>query len=120
MVQCFIPVGLGVLQVLLLLLFFRFDTPPIIKAKGEFELLHRVMANIYDPYVVQEKIDEIGGGHDDEDKPAVGYGAAMCNPMYRKASFVGIMLAMFQQFTGINIFIMYSNLIFKNTGMSSS
>lgn len=32
----------------------------MIKQRGEYEKLKQFMSNIYHPYVVQEKIDEVG------------------------------------------------------------
>jgi hypothetical protein len=38
---------------------FNYDTPIMIKQKGEYEKLKTFMTKLYHPYVVQEKIDEI-------------------------------------------------------------
>ena len=44
----------------MMLTVFNYDTPIMIKQSGEYEKLKKLMSNIYHPYVVQEKIDEIG------------------------------------------------------------
>jgi hypothetical protein len=54
----------------------------MIKQSGEYEKLKKLMSNIYHPYVVQEKIDEIGAQNDTsvEDNGDVSYGEACCGP----------------------------------------
>ena len=71
----------------------------MIKQSGEYEKLKNFMSKIYHPYVVQEKIDEIGAQHDSsdvEDNTDVSYGQVFCSPQYSKATFVGCSLAIFQ------------------------
>lgn len=77
-----IPIILAALQVILLVTVFNFDTPIMIKQSGEYEKLKKLMSNIYHPYVVQEKIDEIGAQNDTsvEDNGDVSYGEACCGP----------------------------------------
>jgi MFS family permease len=92
-----IPVALACLQVFLLTTVFPYDTPPIIKQNNDFISLNAFMGKIYKPEVVQSRIDELGGDFENsEDKITnIGYGAVFCNPMYRRATFVGCMLAIF-------------------------
>jgi hypothetical protein len=95
----------------------------MIKQKGEYEKLKNFMSNMYHPYVVQEKIDEIGAQNDtsqlsNEDND-VGYKQACCSPQYSRATFVGCSLAIFQQLTGINFIMFYSNTIFASLGSIS-
>ena len=63
---------------------FNYDTPIMIKQSGEYEKLKKLMSNIYHPYVVQEKIDEIGAQNETsvegEGDGDVGYGQACCSP----------------------------------------
>jgi MFS family permease len=44
----------------------------------------------------------------------VSYGDVFCNPLYRKATFVGISLSIVQMGSGINAIMFYSNTIFAN------
>lgn len=52
-----------------------------------------------------------------EGEEVIGYKAVCCGK-YSGATFVGCSLAIFQQLTGINIIMFYSNTIFANTGAS--
>jgi MFS family permease len=73
------------------------------------------MAKIYKPNVVQEKIDELQGGDDDDETNFnTSYGDVFCSPQYRKATFVGVSLGAIQQFTGINVIMFYSKTVFQS------
>mmetsp|Transcript_102 Transcript_102/g.198 ORF Transcript_102/g.198 Transcript_102/m.198 type:complete len:265 (-) Transcript_102:19-813(-) len=85
------------------------------------------MSKIYSPFVVQERIDEIqvannfdtsGLAEENENENDTGYGSVCCSPQYSKATFVGCTLAIFQQLTGINFIMFYSNVLFSDIGMS--
>ena len=45
--------------------------------------------------------------------PHSGYRDAFCSPAFKKATFVGCSLSIFQQLTGINAITFYSSTIFK-------
>jgi MFS family permease len=47
-----IPVSLAILQIALMLCVFTYDTPPVLKQKGDFVSLNTFMGKIYQPYVV--------------------------------------------------------------------
>lgn len=125
-----VPIILSVIQIFLLITVFKYDTPVFLQLKGDQVSLNEIMSNIYHPYVVQERIAELSNGDEDvlgemkgSDKAeVVGYTQVLFGAKYRRSTFVGCMLAMFQQFTGINAIIFYSNLIFESSdgsGMST-
>jgi hypothetical protein len=89
-----IPVGVAVINILLLVFVFPYETPLFLKQKGHYKKLNTIMSKIYKSDMVRYKIDEIQGG-DGEDNSAfnVSYGDLFCSPYYRKATFVGITLA---------------------------
>ena len=107
-----IPIVIAIVNVILLIFVFPYDTPPTLKQRGEFTKLNEFLGRIYKPHAVQRKIDELGGEEEDGHFNA-SYGDVFCSPFYRKATFVGISMAAFQQFTGINVIMFYSNTIFK-------
>jgi hypothetical protein len=77
------------------------------------------MNRIYNPLVAQERIDSIqvdGQDNDVFEDNNLGYGTVCCSPLYSKATFVGCALAIFQQLTGINFIMFYSNTLFSNLG----
>ena len=113
-----IPIVFGIIQVLLLLLVFRYDTPQMLKQKNELQKLREFLCKIYDPSVVQDRIDEIqvGGGEGGSSGQA-GYGAVCCSSQYKRSTYVGCALSIFQQLTGINFIMFYSNTLFGNLGL---
>lgn len=115
-----IPIVIAVLNIGLLLFVFPFDTPPILKQRNEFTKLNALMSKIYKPHAVQGQIDDLGGDENEAGHFNVTYRSVFCSSYYRKATFVGISMAAFQQFTGINVIMFYSNTIFKKgTSLSS-
>ena len=75
------------------------------------------MGKIYNSYMVEEKIEELGGAEANESHMReIGYSEAFCGTQYRRANAVGIMMAIFQQTTGINVIFLYSNTVFANIG----
>lgn len=73
------------------------------------------MKKIYKPDFVIARTNQLKAFDELEDsgqKKELTYADVLCNPEYRKASFVGMVLSMLQQLTGINTIIFYSNTIF--------
>jgi hypothetical protein len=68
------------------------------------------MSQLYsnDPSVIPERIRELGGGNDNSEEENISYGQALCSPEYKNATRVGIVLAVGQQLTGINLFMFYA------------
>jgi len=91
-----VPLGIAAVQLALMVFVFKFDTPAVMKQRGELEKLREVMGKIYVPAAVQSRIDEIGG---DENETGgvkqITYGDIFTNPKYKRATFVGCSLAMF-------------------------
>jgi sugar porter (SP) family MFS transporter len=114
-----VPACLAVIQSLLILFVFRNDTPKFYKQKRLMEEAERVEELIYHERgtdINKSNIDDTET--DDSQKVPL---AAHCSDRYRTAFIVGCVLAIFQQLTGINAVIFYSNDIFigKNTGYKS-
>lgn len=67
------------------------------------------MSQLYsnDPSVIPERIREMGGD-DNKEEENITYVQALFAPEYKNATRVGIVLAVGQQLTGINLFMFYA------------
>lgn len=116
-----IPLVSAVLQSLLLLTAFNFETPEVLKQRKQYETLRRVFAKIFHPSAVQEKIDELlddgpaEGVLDNQEEEDKGFKAIFFSPKYRKASWFGVALSIGLQTTGINLIMFYSNTLFSTS-----
>ena len=89
------------------------------KQKGRIEDLNYLMNRIYKTEeIAQERIDVIVTVDEDDDD--VTYGQVCCDRKYARATIVGCTLSVFQQLTGINVIMFYSNILFKGLSMSST
>uniref|UniRef100_A0A7S3IVE3 Major facilitator superfamily (MFS) profile domain-containing protein n=1 Tax=Strombidium inclinatum TaxID=197538 RepID=A0A7S3IVE3_9SPIT len=99
---------------------FNYDTPVVMKKQGELDKLKELMNKIYsNEERAQERSDLIAvetGGQREE----LSYSKLCCNPKYRRATLVGCTLLVFQQLTGINVIMFYSNMLFKGFEMSAT
>ena len=50
----------------------------------------------------------------------MSYGTLICDPRYRYATLLGCSLSIFQQLTGINVIMFYSNLVFKGLTITNT
>ena len=103
------------------MLVFRIDTPVYYNQKGQNEKVREALKYIYKPYAIEGKANEIIYGDDNqlkdkdsafvaqEEPETIGYKDIFCNSMYYKATIIGLLLAVFQQMTGVNIIYFYSN-----------
>jgi hypothetical protein len=75
------------------------------------------MGKIFEPQHVEERIKMIMV---DESKSGaqISYTETLCDPRFRRATYVGCILSMFQQLSGINAVMFYSNQIFANTSIA--
>lgn len=53
------------------------------------------------------------------EEESIGYRDIFCNELYAKATVIGLLLAIFQQLTGVNIIYFYSNQILEKVGIDS-
>jgi len=78
---------------------FKYETPNFYKEKGMTEELNMIMNKIYSPEVVERKIEEIAVAKQGE---TLSYKDALFGEQNRRATMVGIVLAITQQTSGIN------------------
>lgn len=56
----------------------------------------------------------------EDDQKDMSYGTLCCDPRYSRATILGCALSIFQQLTGINAIMFYSNLVFKGLTMTNT
>ena len=71
---------------------------------------------------IDKRISQFKQADEDEQNPnkTISYSELFCSPKYRRATLVGIFLAIFNSTTGIDVFMMYSNTVFKKAGLSAT
>mmetsp|Transcript_32703 Transcript_32703/g.28971 ORF Transcript_32703/g.28971 Transcript_32703/m.28971 type:complete len:477 (-) Transcript_32703:66-1496(-) len=106
-----IPAAISVIQSILLLLIFRFDTPKFYRQNGNESMAAKVEELIYTSKPIEESEDEQMIEKEDEVEQKVSL-SQLLTPKYRIALIIGCFTAFFQQMTGINVVIFYSNTVF--------
>jgi len=59
MTVSYIPIGFSILQIVLMLTIFRYDTPVFLNQKGETDTLRIFLGKIYKAGEVQKRYDEL-------------------------------------------------------------
>jgi hypothetical protein len=100
-----IPALISVIQLTLMMVVFRYDTPVALKQRGDYDNLAALMKRVYVRDQVQTRMDEIqvqSTGRTDEDGEATlkvaqqTFGDTFCNPTIRMAAWVGCSLSVIQ------------------------
>ena len=82
---------------ILMLTIFKYDSPRFIKQRGQERKLREFLYHIYTPQEIQNVIDDLDVSEfEDVGQNEAGYGQVCCNSQYSQATFVGIMLSVFQ------------------------
>jgi len=91
-----LPIVISLIQVLLLVCLFSYETPKVLKQKGNHAKLNEMMGRIYESSKVPEKIAAIvveeSKGNEDTGPT---YSKTLCSPRYKTATFIGIALSCF-------------------------
>lgn len=113
------PVGLAVVPALVLFvgMYFLPDTPRWLVSKGREEEARRVLSRTRTEDEVERELNDIRRVEEEEEEQA-GYRELLA-PWVRPMLVVGIGLAVFQQFVGINTVIYYAPTIIKSTGLAA-
>lgn len=124
-----LPLVFMLIQVGLMSAIFKYDTPEALKQRADYDNLTVLLSKMYVKEQVQMRMDEIvikETGHTNEDGNAelkikeVTTVESFTNPVIRKAAWVGLALAVFQQLTGINAIMLYSSELFADSSSTLS
>jgi sugar porter (SP) family MFS transporter len=112
------PVGLAFLPALVLLvgMYFLPETPRWLVGKDRDEEARKVLSRTRTEEEVEQELQEIRRAEEQEGEQA-GYRELLA-PWVRPMLVVGVGLAIFQQFVGINTVIYYAPTIIKSTGLA--
>lgn len=113
-----LPIAFSVVQCLLLLTVFNYETPKFLKQSNKHANLNELMGKIYEVDRVGERIDAITIENGSQVQ-GVTYGETFCSPRFKVATLVGCCLSVLQQLSGINAVMFYSSKIFKDVGWSA-
>jgi len=113
------PVGLALVPAIVLLvgMYFLPETPRWLVSKGRDDDARRVLRHTRTEEEIEQELQEIRHT-EEEDAEQDGYRELLA-PWVRPMLIVGIGLAVFQQFVGINTVIYYAPTIIKSTGLAN-
>ena len=104
---------IALIHTLLIIFCFNHETPVYLLQHGEDKKLNDVMMKFYKPAEVKVRIASLKASMSDKNDSKISYRETFCDPMYRKASWVGITLGTITSFTGIHSIVFYSGLLFE-------
>ena len=106
--------------IFLLALFLIPESPRYLVSKGRTEQAQGVLASLFGGDVARAKLDEIRATFSEDHRPRLS--DIKGNGLFgvRKIVWVGIMLAAFQQFVGINVIFYYGATLWQLAGFSES
>jgi sugar porter (SP) family MFS transporter len=93
------------------------DTPRWLVRKGRKEEAKTVLRKISGNAFIENQVREIENSFHQQSRITL---RQLLGKTYRPVLFIGILIAVFQQVTGINSILYYAPVIFKETGMDSS
>jgi sugar porter (SP) family MFS transporter len=93
------------------------ETPRWLIKKGRNEEAKRILEKTSGSISIEKEINEIKNSYHHPSKVSL---AQLFNKKYAAVVIIGIMVAVFQQVTGINSILYYAPVIFRETGMDSS
>ena len=108
-----VPAGIAVIHSILLIFCFNHETPVYLREKGEDEKLLMVMKKFYHPSEIKARLASMAASDSEGGAGEVSYYDTFFDPSIRRAAWVGIGLATFQQLTGINGIIFFSGTLFS-------
>lgn len=99
----------------------KYDTPQFYLVQDDLENYEAALAEIFDEKSIQEeinkyKVSENGQQLKTTSTERITYGQLFSTRKFRRMLRIGIILAVLQQFSGVNAIIFYSSTIFQNMG----
>ena len=87
------PLVITLIQVILMVTVFRYDTPKFLKQNKKYGPLNELMGKIYEPSRVQERINAINVDEGSSGTSNPTYKETCCHPRYMYATIVGCTLS---------------------------
>jgi sugar porter (SP) family MFS transporter len=104
-------------SIFLILLFFVAESPRWLVKGGRTEEARRIITSLDSDIDAEKTISEISFSIN---KEIVGRGVYLFKKPYRRLVIIGILIGMFNQFTGINVVMYYATDIFRSAGFSTN
>lgn len=101
------------MRILLGVFVFRSDTPKYLVSTNQDEKAQRVLAKLYRGSRAQEEFMELKEELDNESQSGKVTLRDIFSAKWRRRLVIGVMIAVFQQMSGVNALIFFSNDIFK-------
>ncbi len=105
--------------VFLVALFFIPESPRYLVGRGHVDAARKVLIRLLGEAEAERKIGEIRASFSSDQRPSFAE-VASSRTLFRPIVWVGIMLATFQQFVGINIIFYYGETLWRLAGVSES
>jgi len=105
---------IAVVRSVILLVGFRSDTPKFLLANGKEEEAVKILAKIYKKEQVAEQLNLLKKDKEINTHAGKVTYRDLISPQYRSRFVIGCLLAMLQQFSGINAIIYYSTSLFED------
>ncbi|SCM00078.1 hexose transporter, putative [Plasmodium chabaudi adami] len=112
----FFPTIVSIAGIVLLVLFYKEETPYFLYENGNIEASKNILKKIYGPSDVDDALRAIKDAIDQNKaakESSLSLLSALKIPAYRNVIILGCILSGFQQFTGINVLVANSNELYK-------
>ena len=105
-----LPVLISAIQMIWIWCYFNFETPLTLTHNKENYKLVTLIGKMYHPDQLEVKIAELVKLHQSEDlrRSHISFHHTFFDKRYRRATWIGCALSMFQNLSGINIITFYS------------
>lgn len=90
-----IPIFISVIQIILMLTVYKYDTPQMLKSKADYDSLGSLYSKIFVKEQVQMRMNEVACEEKNDNTKAVTFSETFCDPNLRRASWVGTTLSIF-------------------------